>query len=167
MGILQSTNTLAIWCEGEELTHEKRPWGWARLKAGGEEDNTGQNGWTQWTWVKASSGEMVKDREAWCTAVHEVARSRIQLTDWTTNTSIETDNMNYTVYLITSFLSVVLVFSNYLSNSVVSIFQIFSYLIFFQSKSIKDICDFFLCVCVCDFYLIIQVIRLGICKLLL
>ena len=137
MGILQSTNTLAIWCEGEELTHEKIPWCWERLKAGGEEDNTGQNGWTQWTWVKANSGEMVKDREAWCAAVHEVARSRIQLIDRTTNTSIETDNMNYTVYLITSFLSVVLVFSKYLSNSVVSIFQIFSYLIFSSIKANK------------------------------
>ena len=80
---------------------------------------------------------MVKDREAWCAAVHEVARSRIQLIDRTTNTSIETDNMNYTVYLITSFLSVVLVFSKYLSNSVVSIFQIFSYLIFFSIKANK------------------------------
>ena len=51
-------NTLATWCE--ELTHLKRPWCWERLKAGGEGDGSGWDGWmaspTQWTWVWASSG---------------------------------------------------------------------------------------------------------------
>ena len=32
-----NSNTLATWCE--ELTHQKRPWCWERLKAGGEGDN--------------------------------------------------------------------------------------------------------------------------------
>ena len=45
------SNTLATWCE--ELTHWKRPWCWERLKAGGEGDNRGWDGWmaspTQWT----------------------------------------------------------------------------------------------------------------------
>ena len=48
-----NSNTLAIWCE--ELTHLKRPWCWERLKAGGEGDDRGPDGWlaspTQWTWV--------------------------------------------------------------------------------------------------------------------
>ena len=48
----------ATWCE--ELTHWKRPWCWERLKAGGERDDRGWDGWmvspTQWTWVWASSG---------------------------------------------------------------------------------------------------------------
>ena len=52
------SNTLATWCE--ELTHLKRPWSWERLKAGGERDNRGWDGWmaspTQWTWVWVSSG---------------------------------------------------------------------------------------------------------------
>ena len=48
---------LATQCE--ELTHWKRPWCWARLKAGGEGDDRGWDGWmaspTRWTWVWASS----------------------------------------------------------------------------------------------------------------
>ena len=51
------SSTLATWCEN--LTHWKRPWCWERLKAGGEGDNRGWDGWmaspTQWTWVWASS----------------------------------------------------------------------------------------------------------------
>ena len=52
-----SSNTLATWCE--ELTHWKRPCFWERLKAGGEGDDRGWDGWmaslTWWTWVSASS----------------------------------------------------------------------------------------------------------------
>ena len=51
-------NTLATWCE--ELTHWKRLWWWARLKAGVEGDNRGWDGWmaslTQLTWIWAKSG---------------------------------------------------------------------------------------------------------------
>ena len=52
-----SSNTLATWCE--EPTHWKRLWCWERLKAGGEGDNRGWDGWmaspTQWTWVWANT----------------------------------------------------------------------------------------------------------------
>ena len=41
-------------------TYWKRPWCWERLKAGGERDNRGRDGWmaspTQWTWVWVNSG---------------------------------------------------------------------------------------------------------------
>ena len=51
-----SCNTLATWCE--ELTHWRRPWCWARLKAG-EWDDRGWDAWmastTRWIWVWASS----------------------------------------------------------------------------------------------------------------
>ena len=54
--ILWSSNTFATWCK--QSTHYKRPWCWERLKAGGEGDNRGWDGWmaspTQWTWVWAS-----------------------------------------------------------------------------------------------------------------
>ena len=52
-----NSNTLATWCE--ELTHLKRPWCWERLKAGGEGEDRGWDGWmaspTQWTWVWVDS----------------------------------------------------------------------------------------------------------------
>ena len=55
-----NSNTLAIWCK--ELTPLKRPWCWERLKAGGEGDDTGWDGWmassTQWTWVWVNSGSL-------------------------------------------------------------------------------------------------------------
>ena len=42
------------------LTHLKRPWCWESLRAGGEGDDRGWDGWmvspTQWTWVWVNSG---------------------------------------------------------------------------------------------------------------
>ena len=47
----------------------ERPWCWERLKAGGEGDDRGWDGWmaspTQWTWVESKLQELVMDREAW------------------------------------------------------------------------------------------------------
>ena len=78
-----SSNILATWCE--HLTHWKRPWCWERLKAEGEEGDTG---WDilmaspiQWTWTWANS------RISWGTgkhAIHGFAKSWTQLGDWTT-----------------------------------------------------------------------------------
>ena len=54
-----NSNILAIWCK--ELTYLKRPWCWERLKAGGEGDDRGWDGWmaslNQWTgvWVNSAS----------------------------------------------------------------------------------------------------------------
>ena len=54
---LGNSNILATWCK--ELTLLKRPWGWERLRAGGEGDDQGWDGWmaspTQWTWVWVNS----------------------------------------------------------------------------------------------------------------
>ena len=53
-----ATREAQEWCE--ELTHLKRPWCWERLRAGGEGDDRGWDGWmgslTQWTWVWVDSG---------------------------------------------------------------------------------------------------------------
>ena len=55
----RNSNTLATWCE--EPTHWKRPWCWKKLKAGGERDDRGWDGWmaslTQRTWVWQAPGD--------------------------------------------------------------------------------------------------------------
>ena len=52
-----NSNTLATWCK--ELTHWNRPWCCERLKAGGEGDDRGWDGWmaspTQWVWASCRS----------------------------------------------------------------------------------------------------------------
>ena len=57
----------------EELTHWKRPWCWERLKAGGEGDDRGWDGWMaspiRQTWVWASS------RSWWKTGKPDVLQS--------------------------------------------------------------------------------------------
>ena len=53
-----NSSTLATSCE--ELTHWKRLWCWEGLRAGGEGDDRGWDGWmaspTRWTWVWVNSG---------------------------------------------------------------------------------------------------------------
>ena len=75
-----SANTLATWCK--ELTHQKRPWCWERLKAGGEGDNRGWDGWmvspTQWAWVWASSGSW-----CWTSILQSMGSQRVEH-DWAT-----------------------------------------------------------------------------------
>ena len=80
-----NSNTLATWWE--ELTHWKRPWCLERLKAGGEGDDRGWDGWmaspTQWTWVWASSGSWWWTGQPDMPAVHGVTKSQTQLSNWT------------------------------------------------------------------------------------
>ena len=79
-----NSSTLATSCE--ELTHWKRLWCWEGLRAGGEGDNRGWDGWmaspTRWTWVWVNSGSW------WLTGRPGVLRfmgsqSQTRLSDWT------------------------------------------------------------------------------------
>ena len=78
------TPILVTWCD--ELTHWKRLWCWERLRAGGEGDGGGWDGWmasrTQWIWVWVDSGSW------WWTGRPGVLRfmglqSQTWLSDWT------------------------------------------------------------------------------------
>ena len=80
----QNCNTLATW--SEELTHLERPWCWEWLKAGGEGDDRGWNGWmaspSQRICVWVSSGRW------WWTGKPGVlqsmgSQSQTQLSEWT------------------------------------------------------------------------------------
>ena len=79
-----NSSTLATWCK--ELTHFKRPWCWERLRAGGEGDDRGWNGWiaslTQWTWV------LVNSRSWWWTGrpgmLHSMGLQTVRQ-DWVTD----------------------------------------------------------------------------------
>ena len=74
----------------------KDPWCWESLKAGGEGNKRGQDGWmaslTQWMSLSKLS-EMVKDREAWYPTVHGVAKSQTWLSNWTITTIIHGSNI--------------------------------------------------------------------------
>ena len=105
-----STKTLVTRCE--EPTHWIRPWCWERLKAIGEGDCKGWDGWmaslTEWTWIWANSGRQWKTEESvllqsmgsqrvWRNLVTEQHNNRMQWAKWRMNESSHntwmTDNM--------------------------------------------------------------------------
>ena len=81
-----NSNTLATWCG--KLTHLKRPWFWERLRAGGEGDNRGWDGWmilpTQWTWV------------GWTLGVDDGQGGLVCCGSWGRKESDTTERLNWT-----------------------------------------------------------------------
>ena len=77
-----SSNTLATWCK--ELTPWKRPWCWERLKAGGEGDDRGWDGWmgtlNGWTWVWVSSGSWLWTGRP--SVLQSMRSRRVYTTEW-------------------------------------------------------------------------------------
>ena len=78
-----SSNTVATWCK--ELSPWKRPWYWERLKAGGEGDDRGSDGWmvspTRWTWVWVNSGSWWRTGRGliFCSLW---GRKKLDMTEW-------------------------------------------------------------------------------------
>ena len=82
---LPGTKSQLIW---------KRPWCWERLRAGGEGDDRGWDGWmaplTQWTWIWASSGRWwrtgrpgVRQSRGWQRVRHNLTTEQCYLEDFT------------------------------------------------------------------------------------
>ena len=74
----------------EELTHLKRPWCWERLRAGGEGDDRGWDGWmaspTRWMWVWVNSGSWWWTRRPgvlWFTGSQRVGHDWATELNWT------------------------------------------------------------------------------------
>ena len=87
-----NSNTLATSCK--ELTRLKRPWCWKRLRAGGEGDDRGWDGWmaspTLWSWVWVDSGSCWwtgRSGGLWFMG----SQSQTRLSDWT--------ELNWIMYL--------------------------------------------------------------------
>ena len=79
----------------------KKHWCWERLKAGGEGDDSGWDGWMASQWVPTQMDlslsrlwELVMNREAWHAAVHRVAKSWTWLSDWTVLTNNSFSKLN-------------------------------------------------------------------------
>ena len=68
-------------------THCKRPWCWEGLKAGGEWDDRGWDGWmasaTQWMWVWASSGRWWRTGKPGM--LQSMGSQRVRQTEWLNN----------------------------------------------------------------------------------
>ena len=100
-----NSNILGTWCE--ELTHWKRLWCCERLKAGGDKEDRGWDGWmaspTQWTWVWVSSGSW------WWTGkpgVLQSMRSQRVRHDWVTELNWNIPEKNATLLTLWFHLSV-------------------------------------------------------------
>ena len=93
-----SSNTLLTWCK--KPTHWKKPWMWERVVnllektlILGRPTAGGERRWLRMKWLDGITHsmdmnlskfwEIVKDKDAWCTAVYVVSKRQTQLSDKT------------------------------------------------------------------------------------
>ena len=83
----------------------EKTWCWERLKAGGEGDNRGWDGWmaspNQGTWVWASSGRWWRTGKPG--VLHSVGHIESDTTEWLTEQHCEHKNLSYNFFLSVSF----------------------------------------------------------------
>ena len=79
-------HTLATWCK--ELTHWKRPWCWKRLKAEGEGDDRGWDGWRH-HWLN-------RHGFGWTLGVGEGQGGLVSCCSWGRKESDTTEQLNWT-----------------------------------------------------------------------
>ena len=87
---------------GKDPTHWKRPWCWERLKVGEEGDDRGWEGWiaipNSVDMSLSELREIVKDREAWHSVVHRVAKSQTGLSNWTTTFTLNSYKLHIKIF---------------------------------------------------------------------
>ena len=84
-----NSNPLDTWCE--ELTHWRRPWCWERLRAGGEGDDRGWDGWMASLMLNGHK-VWVNSRSWWRTGrpgVLQSMESKSDTTEWLNWTSMQ------------------------------------------------------------------------------
>ena len=79
--------TPVLWPPDAKSWHLKRHWCWERMRAGGEGDDRGWDGWmaslTQWTWLCVNLGVGDGQGGLACCSPWGVAKSQTRLSTWT------------------------------------------------------------------------------------